>query len=670
MKLWSRHDRIGRNLRRDIGEAGEDGQAARYVVDIELWHRGTRDLALASVQEVEDLLGQAALTDQRILDRYVGDALCLLRVIVDGAVLSRLLDLAVVAEIEYPPQPDFDPITAAQVTPRDFPAPIPPDRSGPRVCVLDSGLATRHPLLVNNVGAAAAFMSTTTRPEDEHGHGTMVGGLAVYGNVRACYTNGSFSSPVTVFSARVLNQDNRFDDEQLIVNQMRRAITTFRSAPHNCRVFNLSLGSSTPAFGDGIERQTIWAESLDLLARELKVLLIVSAGNFNEIFANNRADAETVLTQYPNYLLHPSARISDPATAGIPVTVGAISEHDVAAIRRGVGATDISQPIARRNQAAPFTRVGHGINGAIKPEFVDYGGNAVFRGTGNQRTVGRDRGVDVMSFSHQPLRQLFAYDVGTSFAAPAVARNAAILWHHLRRSLSLEPDPNLVRAVMASAAYVPSEIIEAFPRKDDQFRVAGYGRIDSAFALDSSDRRVTLVAQGSLALDRFAVYAVPIPPSLVAASGNKFIRVALAFDPPVRRRRMDYLGVQMTFQMIRGKSLEEVLNAYRSVGPEEEPDAAIQGSCKIDFDPKETARDGGYKRKLSTLQRGDFNFIRNATRYGDTYWLVVRSERKWAPVEIETQDYALAVVLAAEDDRLYSNVSLRLQQRTRIRARR
>src|ERR1019366_8055973 len=115
------------------------------------------------------------------------------------------------------------------------------------------------------------------------------------------------------------------------------------------------------------------------------------------------------------------------------------------------------------------TRIGHGINGAIKPEFVDYGGNAVFRGSGNQRTVGRDPGVDVMSFSHLPLRQLFAYDVGTSFAAPVVARNAATLWEHLRSGLGLEPDPNLVRAVMASAAYVPSEMLTHFPGKMTNF---------------------------------------------------------------------------------------------------------------------------------------------------------------------------------------------------------
>jgi len=223
---------------------------------------------------------------------------------------------------------------------------------------------------------------------------------------------------------------------------------------------------------------------------------------------------------------------------------------------------------------------------------------------------------------------------------------------------------------MASAANIPAEVSAAFPNQDDCLRVAGYGRIDPDFAFASSNKRVTLVAEGSLTLDRFAVYSVPIPQSFIDARGRKSIRVALAFDPPVRRRRMDYLGVQMTFQMIRGKTLDEVIDAYRSVDPDEEPERAIQGSCKIDFEPKESSRNGGYKRKLSTLQRADASFTRIGARYSDTYWLVVRSERKWAPVEIETQDYAIAVVLAAEDDQLYNNISLRLQQRTRIRTRR
>jgi hypothetical protein len=126
----------------------------------------------------------------------------------------------------------------------------------------------------------------------------------------------------------------------------------------------------------------------------------------------------------------------------------------------------------------------------------------------------------------------------------------------------------------------------------------------------------------------------------------------------------------MTFQMVRGKTIEQVISAYEAVKPDEEPDAALGSRYRIDFVPKESSRNGGYKRKKSTLQVGEFTFQKDATHYGDTYWLIVRSERKWAPIEIESQDYAVAVVLTSEDDDLYNSVSLRLQQRTRVRARR
>jgi hypothetical protein len=671
MKLWERADRIGFNLKVLAGDEGRSlQQDSVYTVDAELWHRGNTNLTLASIQEVEELL-RVSGTNNRVLDRFVGDTLCLLRIRATGATLSRLLDLSVVAEIDFPPQPEFDPIAAASVTARDFPPIERPDPNGPRLCILDSGVASNHPLIASHVGYAAAIMSSSTVPGDEHGHGTMVGGLAVFDNIRACYEQGVFSSPINLFSARVLNRRNRFDDEKLIVNQIREAVKEFREAPHNCRVFNLSLGTAAPAFLDGVERQTIWAESLDILARELKVLLVVSAGNRNDILTTNGARAEEMLTTYPQYLLDPSGRLNDPATAAIPVTVGALAAKDVIARRRGSGASDISRPVAKEDQPAPFTRSGHGINRAIKPEFVESGGNAVFVGTGNTRRITHEPGTAVMSLSHLPLERLFAYDVGTSLAAPIVARKAALTWHRLRAILGSEPDPNLVRAVMATAAFVPSQVRNLLPSEDEQFRVAGYGRVDLDLALDSTDRRVTLVAQRTLALDKFSVYSVPIPPNFVAASGRKNIRVALAFDPPVRRRRMDYLGVEMTFQMIRGRSLDEVIAAYSSVAADEEPEGAIGSPFRIDFHPKEAPRNSGYSRKKSTLQLADFQFTnRDASKYGETYWLVVRSERKWAPSEIEAQDYAVAVVLSAEDDQLYNSVALRLQQRTRVRARR
>src|SRR6185437_13847082 len=140
---------------------------------------------------------------------------------------------------------------------------------------------------------------------------------------------------------------------------------------------------------------------------------------------------------------------------------------------------------------------GHGVNGAINPEFIEYGGNAVFTGTGNVRRISKDPGTSVMSLSHKPLEQLFRFDVGTSLAAPLVARTAALAWKELENLLGREPHPNLVRALLGSAAAVPSEITGLFPgSKDNAFRVAGYGRISPENALTSSDHRVTMISQG------------------------------------------------------------------------------------------------------------------------------------------------------------------------------
>jgi hypothetical protein len=667
LQLWGRGDRIGPHLKELIGPAQEAIEPSQsYVLDVELWHPGTRDLAMASLQELRDFLQ----TDGRALDHFVGDHLCLVRVRVSGDVLSRMLDLSVIAEVELPPVPELNVAEVRNVTARDF-HPIPsPDPNGPRVCIVDSGVAANHPLLARNVAGITSEMSSTTSPADEHGHGTMVGGLAVFGDIRASYSAGAFASPVRLFSVRVLDANNRFDDEKLVINQIEAAIMLFYQQPHDCRVFNLSVGTSSPAFANGIDRQTVWAESLDIIARKLKVLLVVSGGNLTEIFGTRTDEAEALLSGYPTHLLEDSARLNDPSTAAIAVTVGSLAEHDVVASRQGLTAQDIARAIALKEHPSPFTRCGHGVNGAIKPEFVDYGGNAVFSGTGNMRRIAKDAGTSVMSLSHRPLEQLFGFDVGTSLAAPLVARKAAIVWNELKTLLNHDPHPNLVRAILASAAKVPLEITALFPGdRDAAFRVAGYGRIVAEDAITSSDRRVTMIAEGAIGVDTFAIYAVPITDEFLGAHGKKRIRVALAFDPPVRRRRMDYLGVVMNFQMIRGKSLREVISAFEAVRPDEDSEGAIPGPYNIPFEPKGRPLREAYRRNTSTLQVGSFEFERGAARYGDTYWLLVRSQRKWAPVEVERQEYAVAVTLEADDDELYNSVSLRLEQRTRVRGR-
>ncbi len=123
MRLWSRPDRIGHRLAEVGGSEGRNLQPTRmYVLDVELWHRGTRDLARQAVNELRSLLEDAPAPGERLRDEFIGETLCLARVSLTGAKLDRLLDMDIVAEVDLPPVPVFDARAARETTRRDFPS--------------------------------------------------------------------------------------------------------------------------------------------------------------------------------------------------------------------------------------------------------------------------------------------------------------------------------------------------------------------------------------------------------------------------------------------------------------------------------------------------------------------------------------------------------------------
>lgn len=675
MRLWRREDRIGRRLVHEIGDEAQSIHADRlYVLDVELWHRGTDESGRAGIAELRRLIEHAPADGERLCDSFVGQLLCLARVAVRGAKLDALLNLDIVAEADVPPQPSFDHRQALRTTAREFPSPTVPAVDGPSVCVVDSGIVTNHPLLATNVGHSAATLPSSTSGTDENGHGTMVSGIAVFGDIRACFENGHFSSPVTLFSARVLNADNRFDDQSLIIHQMRRAIEAFVVPPYECRVFNLSLGDSS-AWLQHNPRQSLWSESLDILAREYNVVLVVSAGNHDFGWTNNPQEAEEILASYPDYLFDPACGLCEPATAAIPITVGGYAQHDASAVPAPSQANDIVRTVALAMEPTPTSRIGPGINAAIKPEFVAAGGNVAFRGFSNIRRVEEDQGLSVMSFSHLPTERLFAFDIGTSLAAPQVARWASMVLSNLRLTFGEEPDANLIRALLASSAAIPQPVEDRIRQMHGEYgirQVYGYGAIDEDVLFDSADRRVTMIAQATIPLDTFAVYEVPSPSEFRAASGRKRVIVTLAFDPPVRRRRIDYLGVKMDYALIRGKTVDEIVEAYRQLNTDEQrhfknsgtkPQGAFQGAFRCNLQP------GPRTLETSTLQRSEWIFERESNDYGDTWYLVVRAQRTWAPETFTDQRFAVTVTLQADEPELFNLIQNRIRVRQQQRAR-
>lgn len=672
MRTQMAQDRIGPRLAEVIGTEGEfiDDSEVYPALDVELWPRGLdAKTAQKDLEELRKLVQSTQFpieSSEAVLDTYAGASMCLARVRLSGVRLRHLLQMGIVASVDFPPQPYLSRGEIMGGTADDLPTPPKPPENGPRLCVLDSGITSGHPFLEANVGYEEAFLTVASTVADGHGHGTRVAGIALYGNVARCIKEKRFESPITLYSGRILNDRNELDNEKLFITQIKSALDTFTKTPYECRVFNVSVGRPE-AWIPG--KQTLWGEALDKLAREYGVLFVVSAGNATgfEVPTRSGDDAEVQLSRYHSCLLEDEWRLCDPAMSSIAVTVGAIADSESPILN-----DDIKRAVAKVNEPSPFTRSGAGVRQGVKPEFVANGGNLVFQGTGQMRGIGRDPATNVISLSRNVVGDIFSTGIGTSYAAPQVTRIASLVEWELWQSRQERPHPNLVRAVLATAASIPDEAQLLFA-SEDVYRTCGYGRIDEENALHSKSNRVLLCAESEIEIDHFTLFRVPAPQELLDAKGEKKVTVALAFDPPVLARRNDYLGVEMGFKLIRGLSEQEVVDACRKFTKEETEDDKVRDPLApntVTLLPKDTTPKANVSRKRSTLQCASHSW-RKRMKWGveDDWYLVVRSEDRWAKNKESKQKFAVAVVLEADNDFLYNAVRRRVQIQPRVQVR-
>ena len=85
---------------------------------------------------------------------------------------------------------------------------------------------------------------------------------------------------------------------------------------------------------------------------------------------------------------------------------------------------NLDKAVANVHEPTPVTRIGPGLNGAVKPEFVAPGGNIVFEGLLDaRRAVDDDAGVSTMSFATRTCRACSA-----TAAQPATRLRAWLIW--------------------------------------------------------------------------------------------------------------------------------------------------------------------------------------------------------------------------------------------------
>jgi subtilisin family serine protease len=623
-------DRIGRGLRAE----GFDTPAAfdvneSYTLDFELHKPANKTDADLFVYRLEMAIKNAG---GELVSTYSGNHILLVRATSGGQGVTDALQLPEVALVDIPPQPDLGITEIDEMVLPSMEAGASPPKAAVTIGIIDSGVNFGHKLLAPTEAGAFTVVESFGA-EDEGGHGTSVASIAAFGDIAARIEAKNFDAQFWIASARVTTADGKFPNEMSVPDLMEKSIRRLWK-DYGCRIINISLGDAKRVY-DGL-RVDPWTAVLDVLAKELDILIIVSAGNRIDLTATYN---DKILQAYPDLLLDPASRLIAPAIGANLLSVGAIANSN------GLAEEDEDmvgvQPVCAKEEPSPFTRCGPGIRDMVKPDFVDFGGNAVWNGptqalvNGNQKPA-----AGVWAFHHKPLEKAFRSRSGTSFSAPNLAYKAALLLTEFPNSSA-----NLLRVLLATSARIPkAPLLRANPLKEKDLIIPyGNGVASAIEAVSSDDSRVVLYAEDQLKLDHFAVYEVPIPQEFQTVKGAKEIRVALAFDPPTRHTRADYLGVTMGWRLLRGTSQEEVFNRFRKweAHEGEPPEFEKKYVCQTDIGPS--------LRERGTLQVGTYTGKVDISVYGDRYFLAVWCSRRWAPAEVTDQAFALGVQLRHEN---------------------
>jgi hypothetical protein len=645
---WTPDDRTGRAL----GTQGYP-DTEPFMLDAELWPEEHADRRRDKLENFGSWLQQVQIER---LDTLNQPSLVMVRLRCTKAQAERLLlNHRDVRTLDLPPRYGLS--INSLLTDLNAIEPLqPPPQNAPVLTILDSGITGEHPLLKPALVEAAGFLNPSTDVTDapDHpGHGTKVAGVGLYGDLEPLTQAGEFIPEIRLGSAKVF-QDSGENMATFVEKAIEKAVEHFVNV-HQCRLFNLSYGDVNKVY-DGRHLRGL-AYTLDRLSRDLNVLFFVSSGNHQH---HQLPPADQVINRYPHYLLEDAARLLDPAPALNAVTVGGLAKFEASrqAQRQPNSIEDI--PIARKEQPSPFTRSGPSINGAIKPDFVEPAGNMAVMRSGRLE----ERGLGVLTLhSGFASGKLFTEDIGTSFAAPALANKAVRL---LRNNPGTSA--HLLRALLGAHAHWPqaSRDLVAPTGKSQEItkllRLVGHGEVDESALHRSNEQCVTLIDQGTIDKDQHRFYAVPIPEAFWHGRGVRTITIAMAYTPAVRTTRLDYRATRLRFWFVLANERDEVLQAF-------------QRGRQQGLSERETNRWlSSTSRNAGTLQVSRWEFRRRPEKR-QAFVVLGRQDANWnINGEEESEPYALCATLdvraAAESQvNLYNEIRAQLQARAQARVR-
>lgn len=372
----------------------------------------------------------------------------------------------------------------------------------PCVAVVDTGIPTQHLYLASyRRGQYVAPPPAVGFASGDHG--SLVASRVVFGDLDC--TAGTPTTPAAECSFYDVNiaLDNETTDEKSVLPALNAIVGV---AP-DVRVFNLSFDSRRPLASETPtvkHEKLILVQDLDNFIFANDVLVIVAAGN--------SPPGLVPATPYPRHFNQLEWSLGTWPRSFNALTCGSFTDR--------LHADGVAQ---EQGAPSPFTKVGPGLCESPKPDFAEHGGN------GNS-TYHFQPGLGVWGCTAAGLWEDRA---GTSFAAPLLARQAAITLRHLQRFCEpgSRPFAAAAKAYLALTATQQRLSSALSPLAE---RTLGRGRASSRWLHQARPDRAMIMWQGILeGPGEIIRVQLPVPREWRAAAAVPRFRLVVAWDSPV-----------------------------------------------------------------------------------------------------------------------------------------